>query len=149
MKANANAMAERLIELGYSFVTGGTDTTWCFLTSGTRSLPVPGREDFRHHHREQKRGVRRSLCTTPGGIRLGAPALTSRGFKEADFVKVADFHKATSLRSRFRQRVARCQGFCKALDGNEEVKALEADVHALLEHPDAGPCAAGCTEQAL
>ena len=27
----------------------------------------------------------------PGGIRLGAPALTSRGFKEADFVKVADF----------------------------------------------------------
>lgn len=25
---------------------------------------------------------------SPGGIRLGTPALTSRGFKEADFVKV-------------------------------------------------------------
>lgn len=28
---------------------------------------------------------------TPGGIRIGAPALTTRGFVEADFVKVADF----------------------------------------------------------
>ncbi len=28
---------------------------------------------------------------TPSGIRIGAPALTSRNFKEADFVQVADF----------------------------------------------------------
>jgi glycine hydroxymethyltransferase len=27
----------------------------------------------------------------PGGIRMGTPALTSRGFKEEDFAKVADF----------------------------------------------------------
>ena len=27
----------------------------------------------------------------PGGLRIGAPALTSRNLKEADFVKVADF----------------------------------------------------------
>ncbi|XP_023522410.1 serine hydroxymethyltransferase 2, mitochondrial-like [Cucurbita pepo subsp. pepo] len=27
----------------------------------------------------------------PGGIRMGTPALTSRGFLEADFVKVAEF----------------------------------------------------------
>jgi len=28
---------------------------------------------------------------TPGGIRMGAPALTSRGFTEEDFVQVAKF----------------------------------------------------------
>jgi glycine hydroxymethyltransferase len=28
---------------------------------------------------------------TPGGIRMGAPALTSRGLKEDDFAKVAEF----------------------------------------------------------
>ena len=28
---------------------------------------------------------------SPSGIRLGAPALTSRGFKEAEFAKVAEF----------------------------------------------------------
>jgi glycine hydroxymethyltransferase len=27
----------------------------------------------------------------PGGVRIGTPALTSRGFKEADILKVADF----------------------------------------------------------
>lgn len=27
----------------------------------------------------------------PGGMRIGTPALTTRGFKEADFVVVANF----------------------------------------------------------
>lgn len=27
----------------------------------------------------------------PGGVRIGTPAMTSRGLKEADFEKVADF----------------------------------------------------------
>ncbi len=34
----------------------------------------------------------------PGGIRIGTPALTTRGFKEADFEKVADFiHRAVQI----------------------------------------------------
>ena len=34
----------------------------------------------------------------PGGLRLGTPALTTRGFVEADFEKVADMvHKAGRL----------------------------------------------------
>lgn len=28
---------------------------------------------------------------TPGGVRIGAPAMTSRGLKEADFEVIADF----------------------------------------------------------
>lgn len=35
----------------------------------------------------------------PGGIRVGTPALTTRGFREQDFVKVADFiHRAVEVR---------------------------------------------------
>lgn len=34
----------------------------------------------------------------PGGIRMGSPALTSRGFVEADFQQVADFvHRGISI----------------------------------------------------
>merc|ERR1712151_1054003 len=28
---------------------------------------------------------------TPGGVRIGAPAMTSRGLKEADFEKIGEF----------------------------------------------------------
>merc|ERR1712216_657675 len=35
---------------------------------------------------------------TPGGVRIGAPAMTSRGLKEADFEKIGDFlHRGTQL----------------------------------------------------
>lgn len=30
-------------------------------------------------------------AVVPGGIRIGTPAMTTRGFREADFVRVADF----------------------------------------------------------
>ncbi|KAL0461920.1 UNVERIFIED_CONTAM: Serine hydroxymethyltransferase, mitochondrial [Sesamum latifolium] len=49
------------------------------------------------------RGVRQANKNTvpgdvsamvPGGIRMGTPALTSRGFVEEDFVKVAEFFDA-------------------------------------------------------
>jgi glycine hydroxymethyltransferase len=36
----------------------------------------------------------------PGGIRIGTPALTTRGFKEEQFVAVADFiHRAVQVGS--------------------------------------------------
>lgn len=31
------------------------------------------------------------ILQVPGGLRMGAPALTSRGFVESDFRQVADF----------------------------------------------------------
>ena len=35
---------------------------------------------------------------TPGGVRIGAPAMTSRGLKEADFEQIGDFlHEAMEL----------------------------------------------------
>lgn len=41
---------------------------------------------------------------TPGGIRLGTPALTSRGFKEEEFKKVAEFlHRAVQLALKIQQ----------------------------------------------
>lgn len=59
---------------------------------------------------------------SPGGIRLGAPALTSRGFKEADFVKVVDFLD---------------RGVKIALDIQKKVgKNLKDFVNALHENPD-------------
>lgn len=37
----------------------------------------------------------------PGGVRIGTPAMTSRGLKEADFAQIADFmHEVVQVRGK-------------------------------------------------
>ena len=37
-------------------------------------------------------------AVTPGGVRIGTPALTTRGFKEADFERIAGFlHRIVTI----------------------------------------------------
>ena len=44
----------------------------------------------------------------PGGVRIGAPAMTSRGLKEADFEAIADFlHEALQLCKATQDRVGK------------------------------------------
>ena len=43
------------------------------------------------HTLSEKEFLGDASALRPGGIRLGTPALTSRGLKEDDFVKVADY----------------------------------------------------------
>lgn len=45
-------------------------------------------------------------AVVPGGVRIGSPALTTRGFMEEDFVKVADFiHEAVGLAKKAKGQV--------------------------------------------
>lgn len=57
----------------------------------------------------------------PGGVRIGTPALTSRGFKESDFVQVADFlDRAVKLALDIQQKSGKnIKDFSKALDGHQ------------------------------
>ena len=152
VKANANAMAERLVELGYSLVTGGTDNHLVLLDLRDKKLTGSKAEkifDVVHITANKNAVYGDRSAMTPGGVRLGAPALTSRGFKEADFVKVADFlHRGIELALRIQAESGKMlKDFVKALDGDEEVKALEADVHAFARSfPMPGVVPAGCTE---
>uniref|UniRef100_A0A3B3Z3D6 Serine hydroxymethyltransferase n=1 Tax=Poecilia mexicana TaxID=48701 RepID=A0A3B3Z3D6_9TELE len=91
---NAKAMAGALLQKGYTLVSGGTDNHLVLV-------------DLRPHGIDGARAERvlelvsittnKNTCPgdrsalTPGGLRLGAPALTSRQFKEGDFEKVVDF----------------------------------------------------------
>ena len=44
----------------------------------------------------------------PGGVRIGTPAMTSRGLKTEDFEKVADFlHEVAQVRERKKRGVER------------------------------------------
>jgi len=69
---------------------------------------------------------------SPGGVRVGAPALTSRGFVEKDFKQVAEFlDRALKLALKVAETSGpQLEDFKKALKGNKEVEALRSEVQA-------------------
>ncbi|CAG8974710.1 hypothetical protein HYALB_00010102 [Hymenoscyphus albidus] len=97
--ANAKAFAKRLGEskdaggLGYSIVSGGTDNHLVLI-----DLKPQGVDGARVERVLELVGVASNKNTVPGdksalkpgGLRMGTPAMTTRGFQPDDFVRVAD-----------------------------------------------------------
>jgi glycine hydroxymethyltransferase len=98
---NCAAMANRLVELGYSLVSGGTDNhlILCDLRpKGIDGARVERILDLSHITLNKNSVPRDTSALIPGGIRIGAPAMTTRGMLEEDFVKVADLiHKGVEI----------------------------------------------------
>ena len=69
-------------------------------------------------------------AVNPGGIRLGTPAMTTRGMKEADMEKVAEFLlKGIEISKRIQAKVGKqLKDFLPALDEDEEIKAVAEQV---------------------
>ena len=91
--ANANACAQRLVKLGYKLVSGGTENHLILLDlkpQGVDGARVETILDMASITLNKNSVPGDKSAIVPGGIRIGAPALTTRGFKEEDFVKVAD-----------------------------------------------------------
>mmetsp|Transcript_29782 Transcript_29782/g.75857 ORF Transcript_29782/g.75857 Transcript_29782/m.75857 type:complete len:495 (-) Transcript_29782:603-2087(-) len=92
--ANCKAMSKRLQELGYTIVSGGTDNHLILVDlkpngiDGARVQTVLDEVSITLN-KNSVPGDKSAII--PGGIRVGTPALTTRGFREADFVKVAEF----------------------------------------------------------
>ena len=90
---NAKALSNELIRSGIRVVSGGTDTH--VLLADVTTLGINGKEA---QNVLDEVGITCNRNTIPfeklspfvtSGIRLGSPALTTRGFKEADFVDLA------------------------------------------------------------
>ena len=67
---------------------------------------------------------------SPGGVRIGTPALTTRGLKEADFVKVADFlDRAVKIALDVQKTSGKMlKDFVAALPANKDIPVLAHDV---------------------
>ncbi|KAH6942618.1 hypothetical protein HPB50_008455 [Hyalomma asiaticum] len=91
---NARTLAKELQDRGYTCVSGGTDNhlVWVDLRptglNGSRAERVLELMSIACN-KNTVPGDKSAL--NPGGIRLGTPALTTRGLKEQDIVKVAEF----------------------------------------------------------
>ena len=90
------AMTElcRLMSLGYTLVSGGTDNHLVLVDlkpSGVDGARAQSVLDLASVTVNKNSVPGDKSAIIPGGVRIGTPALTTRGFKEDDFVKVADF----------------------------------------------------------
>jgi len=93
--ANAKAMAEEFVKMGYDVVTGGTDNHMFLLNFSETHPNLTGKmvqdELDKHGITLNKNSVpneKRSPMQT-SGVRIGTPAQTTLGYGPNDFIKVA------------------------------------------------------------
>ena len=96
VRANAQAMAKRFLEKGYNIVSGGTDNHCMLIDLRTKFPELTGKKaentlvlaDITINKNMVPFDSRNPFQTS--GIRVGTPAITTRGLKEDEIVKVVD-----------------------------------------------------------
>lgn len=92
---NAQAMAKKFIERGYSIVSGGTDNHLFLVDlidkdiTGKDADAALGRAYITVNKNTVPNDPRSPFVTS--GLRIGTPAGTTRGFKEKEMIQIADW----------------------------------------------------------
>jgi len=135
VKANAKALGQALVELGHKLVTDGTDNH--LLLWNLRPMDITGSKVEKLCEKAEITVNKNSVvgdksAASPSGIRLGSPALTSRGLKEEDFRKVATFlHDAVTISKQAQEKSGKeLAEFVKVLENDADIKAK---IHELKE----------------
>jgi glycine hydroxymethyltransferase len=93
--ANARAMCARLSERGFNIVSGGTDNHLFLMSLINRDITGKDADAALGHAfiTVNKNAVPNDPRppTVTSGLRIGTPASTTRGFKEPEITRVADF----------------------------------------------------------
>ncbi len=98
---NAKVLAKRLLEHGYDLVSGGTDNHLILIDLTNKGITGHEAQEALDEayitlNKNTVPYEKRSPMD-PSGIRLGTPAVTTRGFKEEEMLKVADWmHRVLS-----------------------------------------------------
>jgi len=133
VKKNAKAMAEQFIKLGYQLSTNGTDNHLILLILRNKNLTGSKVEKICEAvnislNKNAVPGDKSAL--QPGGIRLGTPALTTRGFTESEFIIVANMvDEAVKLAIKIQNKVGKkLKDFCDEIEKDIDVKNLKEKV---------------------
>ena len=92
--ANANTLAKALVGRGFDLVSGGTDNHLMLLD--LRSMNITGRDLEKRLDEVYITANKNAIPNDPqspfvtSGIRIGTPAVTTRGFKEPEMEKIAE-----------------------------------------------------------
>ncbi|KAG5475163.1 hypothetical protein CUR178_04614 [Leishmania enriettii] len=136
VKANAKALAAALIESGETLVSGGTDNHLLLWNLRPHRLTGSKMEKLLDMAR-----ITANKNTIPGdksaqapcGIRLGTPALTTRGFREEDFRQVAQFlMRSVQLATEVQKSAGsmKLSDFVRAAENSKAVQEMAEEVKA-------------------
>ena len=126
--SNAKCMAEAMVKRGYKVVSGGTDNH-LILVHLKKSKDIDGArvENVCNKcmitvNKNSVPGDKSALV--PGGMRLGAHALTSRGFREVDFEKTVELiDKAVSIAKEIQSKGGKLKEFNSILANDADINA--------------------------
>ena len=132
---NAQALAAALIERGHSVVTNGTDNhivLWDMRPKGVTGSKMEKILDLCHITVNKNTLYGDKSALTPGGVRLGSCALTTRRYTPENMATVADFLvRCADLAAAIQEKVGKkLVDFNRELEGNAEVEAIKAEVIA-------------------
>jgi glycine hydroxymethyltransferase len=130
---NAKALAARLGDptgsggLGYNIVSGGTENHLVLVDLKNRGV-----DGARVERVLELCGVASNKNTVPGdksamkpgGLRMGTPAMTSRGFQPADFTRVADIVDRAVILTQKLDKAAKADAEAKQRKNPASVKAF-------------------------
>ncbi len=119
--ANAQAMAKAFVSKGYNLISDGTDNHLMLIDLRNKNITGKKAQETldKAHITLNKNAVPfddKSPFVT-SGIRVGVPAVTTRGMKEADVTKVVELIDRVLMN----------------IDNEQEIAAVKSDVHTFMQ----------------
>jgi len=137
---NAKATCEALQAKGYTIVSGGTDTHLLLLDlrpQGIDGNRVDKTLDVCNITANKNTVPGDKNAFRPGGVRIGTPALTTRGFTEGDFETVVDFiHEGVlvAIEAQSKQETKTLKEFKEILITDKDIMAKISDIRSRVEN---------------
>lgn len=130
---NAKHLAEYLIRKDYKLVTNGTDNhliLWDLRPQGLTGSKIEKLADMCNITLNKNTVPGDTSALTPGGVRIGTCALTTRGFKLAEFSKVGEFlDRLVKLAVKIQKSSGKkLKDFISHAEINNDVECLKNDV---------------------
>jgi len=134
VRKNASALAAKLISMGYCISTGGTDNHLVLWDLKPQNITGSKFEKVCDAvcitlNKNCVPGDKSAI--TPGGVRIGTPALTSRNMVEKDFEQISVFlHDALTIALDIQEQSGpKLKYFVKSMNGNEQINKLKRRVN--------------------
>merc|ERR1719394_2238517 len=133
--ANADTLAKALQEKGHKLASDGTDNhlvLWDLRPHGLTGSKVEKVCEAASISLNRNAVHGDASALSPGGVRIGAPAMTTRGCTTEDFVKIAGFldrccQVALKVQA---EKGKKLKDFEAGLKGNADIEAIKKDVQA-------------------